>query len=118
MQEAESIYNIIPPMKVEAEKPPMYRSKHSGTIPPTASTFGGAGTSHPPATNLAGAASEKVVSDKACRSMGKHPGSHQPDPQSFMKKNDKCAPIASLKDVKKDLPHLLQPSTLKEKKKP
>jgi len=96
----------------------MYRSKHSGTIPPTASTFGHAQTSHPQATNLAGNAPQKVVAEKACRSMGKHPGSHQPDPQTFLKKNDKSAAVATLKDVKKDLPHLLQPSVLKEKNKP
>jgi len=114
----ESIYNIIPPAEVKPEKPPMYRSKHSGTIPPTASSFGQAGTSHPAATNLAGDASEKVVPDKATRSMGKHPGSHQPDPQSFLKKNDKSMPVASLKDVKRDQPHLLQPSVLMVKNKP
>jgi len=117
-QPEESIYNIIPPKEVAAEKPPMYRSKHSGTIPPTASTFGHAQTSHPQATNLAGVAAQKVVADKGCRTMGKHPGSHQPDPQSFMKKNDKCPPVASLKDVKRDQPHMLQPSVLKEKNKP
>jgi hypothetical protein len=119
MYEAEeSIYNIIPPKQEEVVKPPMYRSKHSGTIPPTASSFGHAQTSHPQATNLAGEAAQKVVPDKTCRSMGKHPGSHQPDAQAFLKKNDKSAPVASLKEVKKDLPHLLQPSVLKEKHKP
>jgi hypothetical protein len=117
-QAEESIYNIIPPKQVEAQKPPMYRSKHSGTIPPTASTFGNAQTSHPQSTNLAGDAPQKVVPDKESRSMGKHPGSHQPDPQSFLKKNDKRAPVASLKDVKNDQPHMLQPSVLKEKNKP
>jgi len=114
----ESIYNIIPLKEVEAEKPPMYRSKHSGKIPPTASTFGQGGTSHPQATNLAGDAPLKVVPDKASRSMGKHPGSHQPDPQSFLKKNDKTAAVAGLKEVKRDQPHLLQPVVIKEKKKP
>jgi hypothetical protein len=118
MQSEESIYNIIPPAVVPPEKPPMYRSKHAGTIPPTASTFGQAGTSHPAATNLAGEASEKVVADKTTRSMGKHPGSHQPDPQTYLKRQEKTSPVKSLKEVKKELPHLLQPTTLTPRTKP
>eukprot|EP00746_Dinoflagellata_sp_MGD_P161773 gnl/MRDRNA2_/MRDRNA2_89045_c0_seq1.p1 gnl/MRDRNA2_/MRDRNA2_89045_c0~~gnl/MRDRNA2_/MRDRNA2_89045_c0_seq1.p1 ORF type:complete len:277 (+),score=85.39 gnl/MRDRNA2_/MRDRNA2_89045_c0_seq1:87-917(+) len=117
-QEEESIYNIIPPKKIEAEKPPMYRSTHSGKIPPTASTFGQAGTSHPMSTNIAGDSKEKVVTDKVGRTFGKHPGSYQPDPQGFLKVGDKNTKVASLADVKKDQPHLLQPSVLKTKNKP
>jgi len=116
--DAESIYNIIPPKKIEAEKPPMYRSTHSGTIPPTASTFGQAGTSHPIMTNIAGETQEKIVPNKSGRSFGKHPGSYQPDPQSFLKVGDKSQKIANLKEVKRDQPHLLQPSTLKTKNRP
>jgi hypothetical protein len=114
----ESIYNIIPPKKIEAEKPPMYRSTHKGTIPPTASTLGQAGTSHPHSTNIAGDTPEKIVANKDGRTFGKHPGSYQPDPQTFMKKGDKNQKVAPLSDVKKDAPHLLQPSTLKTKNKP
>jgi len=117
-QDGESIYNIIPPKQIAAEKPPMYRSSHSGTIPPTASTFGQAGTSHPMSTNIAGDTKKKIVENKSGRTFGKHPGSYQPDPQSFMKSGDKNQKVAPLSDVKKDQPHLLQPSTLKPKNKP
>jgi len=117
-QEEESIYSIIPPKQIEAQKPPMYRSSHSGTIPPTASTFGQAGTSHPMSTNIAGDSSKKIVDNKNGRTFGKHPGSYQPDPQSFMKAGDKNTKVANLSAVKKDQPHLLQPSTLKPKNKP
>merc|ERR1719217_288556 len=118
MQLEESIYNIIPPAVVPPEKPPMYRSTHSGTIPPTASTFGQAGTSHPIMTNIAGGTQEKIVPNKSGRSFGKHPGSYQPDPQSFLKVGDKNTRVAALSDVKKDQPHLVQPATLKPKNKP
>lgn len=117
-EHGESIYNIIPPKKIEAEKPPMYRSTHSGKIPPTASTFGQAGTSHPMSTNIAGDSQAKIVPDKGGRTFGKHPGSYQPDPQGFLKAGDKNTKVAALSDVKKDQPHLLQPTTLKTKNKP
>jgi hypothetical protein len=117
-EQEESIYNIIPPKKIEAEKPPMYRSTHSGKIPPTASTFGQAGTSHPGSTNIAGDSKDKIVSDKTGRTFGKHPGSYQPDPQGFLKCGDKNTKVAPLSDVKKDQPHLLQPTVLKPKNKP
>jgi hypothetical protein len=118
MNMEESIYAIIPPKEVVPEKPPMYRSKHNGTIPPTASTFGHAQTSHPQSTNLGGLSARKVVEDKAGRTMGKVPGSSAPDVQSFLKKNEKNAPVAHLADVKTNEPHLLQPSALKIKNKP
>jgi len=114
----ESIYNIIPPKKIEAEKPPMYRSTHSGTIPPTGSTLGQAGTSHPMMTNIAGDTQEKIVPNKSGRTFGKHPGSYHPDPQTWLKAGDNNQKVSSLKDVKKDQPHLLQPSSLKVKNKP
>merc|ERR1719359_2488494 len=69
-------------------------------------------------TNIAGDSKAKIVSDKDGRTFGKHPGSYQPDPQSFLKVGDKNTKVASLTDVKKDQPHLLQPSTLKAKNKP
>jgi len=96
----------------------MYKSTHSGKIPPTASTFGQSGTSHPMMTNIAGDSQDKIVPDKTGRTFGKHPGSYQPDPQCFMKKGDKATKVPSLTDVKREQPHLLQPSTLKTKNKP
>ena len=35
----ESIYSLLPEKQVVVQKPPMYRSIHSGTCPPTGSTF-------------------------------------------------------------------------------
>jgi hypothetical protein len=114
----ESIYKIIPPKEVRPEKPPMYKSTHKGTIPPTASTFGHAQTSHPVMTNISGAADGKVVPAHSHRTMGKHPGSHQPDTQSWLKKNERTSAVPPLSAVKKDAPHMLQPSVLKVKNKP
>ena len=50
----ESIYNLIPQPVPVPEKPPMYRSKHSGICPPTYSTFGLTGTSKPGFANMGG----------------------------------------------------------------
>ena len=102
----ESIYNIIPPKEVLAEKPPMYRSKHDGKIPPTASTFAGSTVergahsthghhihqhssqkSHPILTNLAGDAQDKILQDRKGRTFGQAPGALKPSPQEFMKKS-------------------------------
>lgn len=118
MDHHESIYNIIPPKEVVHRRPPMYRSRHNGTIPPTASTFGQAQTSHPVATNLSGEAQEKVVPSKSHRSQGKPPGTMKNDVDSFMKKNCKRGKVATLNDVKTVNPELLQPSQLKLKIKP
>jgi hypothetical protein len=114
----ESIYNLIPPEEVVREKPPMYRSKFNGKIPPSASTFGHLGSSHPAATNLAGAAEEKVVPEKAGRTFGKVPGMSRPHPQEFMKKNDKREPVAPLATIKREEPSKLVPSSLKVRHRP
>eukprot|EP00746_Dinoflagellata_sp_MGD_P125460 gnl/MRDRNA2_/MRDRNA2_60219_c0_seq2.p1 gnl/MRDRNA2_/MRDRNA2_60219_c0~~gnl/MRDRNA2_/MRDRNA2_60219_c0_seq2.p1 ORF type:complete len:279 (-),score=78.50 gnl/MRDRNA2_/MRDRNA2_60219_c0_seq2:224-1060(-) len=114
----ESIYKIIPPKEVKPEKPPMYKSTHKGTIPPTASTFGHAQTSHPMMTNLSGEAQQKVVTEKSHRTLGKAPGSHQPDPQGWLKKNERSSSVPPLSQVKREQPHVLQPSVLKTKNKP
>jgi len=114
----ESIYNIIPPKEVRQEKPPMYRSKHSAKVPPTGSTFGQAGTSHPISTNIAGDAPLKVVAEKASRTMGRQPGSQKPDPGNYAKVGVRADKIKTLAEVKKEQPDLLQPSNLKTKLKP
>jgi len=112
----ESIYKIIAPKVVKPEKPPMYKSSHKGSIPPSGSTLGQAGTSHPILTNLSGMAQDRVIKPKSHKTIGKAPGSHQPDPQSWLKKRSSSVP--SLLTVKKEQPHLLQPMTLKTKNKP
>lgn len=116
--EEESIYKIIPPKEVVPEKPPMHKSCHKGSIPPTASTFGHAQTSHPLMTNISGEATDKVVAQKSHRTMGKHPGSHQPDPQTWLKKLEKTEKIPPLSQIKREQPHLLQPSKLSNHTKP
>eukprot|EP00811_Abedinium_folium_P005127 NODE_14722_length_1090_cov_7.134995.p1 GENE.NODE_14722_length_1090_cov_7.134995~~NODE_14722_length_1090_cov_7.134995.p1 ORF type:complete len:297 (-),score=67.49 NODE_14722_length_1090_cov_7.134995:198-1037(-) len=118
MDHGESIYNIIPSTEVAKQKPPMYRSKHNGKIPPTASTFGQAQTSHPILTNYGGDAEEKVVPLKSHRSLGPAPGTVKPDPVRYMQKMTKRAPVAPLEEVQRDRPDLLVPSQLKPKIKP
>jgi len=132
----ESIYNIIPPKEKVQEKPPMYRSQHSGTIPPSASTFAGtisergghasghhihmhaSRTSHPILTNIEGDATKKILDDKMGRTFGKAPGVAKPCPQDFLAKKTMRPTVATLKEVKRDEPHRLHPTTLKTKVKP
>lgn len=114
----ESIYNIIPPKEIRQEKPPMYRSKHNAVVPPTASTFGQAGTSHPMSTNIAGAARNKVVPDKVSRTLGRQPGTQKPDPSGFMKTGTRNEKVKTLTEVKRENPDLLQPSQLRTRLKP
>jgi len=114
----ESIYNIIPPKEVEQEKVKMYRSRHSPRLPPTATTLGGAQTTHPTCMNVAGDALDKLVPLKSARTMGQQPGSARNNPQDYMKKNAKTTTVQSLREVKRNQPSLLQPSELKPKLKP
>jgi len=113
----ESIYNIIPPKVVMPPKPPMHRSMHKGTLPPTASTFGQTGTTLPMLTNLSGDSSKS--SDRmGHRSLGKAPGGYLPDPQSYLKKRTRSSSVPSLPQIKRNHPEVLQPSKLKSKNKP
>jgi len=112
----ESIYKIIPPVFQRPEKPPMYKSTHKGNIPPSGSTLGQAGTSHPMLTNLSGLAQDRVVKPHTHKSLGRAPGSLQPDPNRYLVK--KSSSVPSLPTVKKENPQLLQPTTLKTKTKP
>merc|ERR1719343_1302317 len=106
----ESIYQIIPAKVVEQSKPPMHKSKHSGTVPPTASTFHNKGTTHPGTSNLSGTADAKPVDDKTGRTMGRVPGASKNDPNSYMKGGAKTAKVATLSEVKRTQPHLLKPA--------
>lgn len=112
----ESIYNIIAPKVVMPEKAPMHKSAHKGSIPPTGSTFGQAGTSHPMLTNLSGDAQQQVVRQASHKSIGRAPGSHQPDPNRFLMK--KSSSVPSLARVRKEQPQLLKPVTLTKSKLP
>jgi len=108
----ESIYQIIPPKPVEQERPPMHKSKHSGTMPPTASTFHTPGTTLPGTSNVDGVLPAKPVADLGARTMGKVPGTTRNDPNSYMKKMAKTTKVQSLSEVKKTSPELLQPTSL------
>jgi hypothetical protein len=111
----ESIYNIIPPKVVMPPKPPMHRSMHKGTLPPTASTLGQMGSALPKVRNLGGYA-EKISQKQEHRSWGKAPGKSMPDPQNYMRRRSNSVP--SLLNVKRLHPEVLQPSKLKTKNKP
>jgi hypothetical protein len=114
----ESIYNIIPPKEIQQERMPMHRSKHNPVLPATASTFGGAQTSQPVCMNIAGSADQKLVPNKAGRTMGQAPGSLKKNPTDYMKKNVNTSKVQTLSEVKNSRPDLLQPTQLKPKLKP
>jgi hypothetical protein len=114
----ESIYNIIPPKEIVQDKPPMHRSKHNPKIPPTATTFGGAQTSHPMSMNIAGDAPDRIVPAKKGRTFGKSPGLSKNDPVDYMRSNAQTSKVKTLSEVKRTQPNLLQPSELKPKLKP
>lgn len=118
MDHGESIYNIIPPKFVEQEKPPMYRSRHAGTKPPTASTFHAKSTTHPAVSNLQGDLTDKPVADRHSRTLGRVPGSYKNAPDAYMVKGSKAGQVKSLAQAKKEDPSVLRPSKLKEKHKP
>jgi len=114
----ESIYNIIPPKEIVQEKLPMYRSKHVPTLHPTATTFGGAQTTHPACMNMAGEHADKVVPNKSGRSFGKAPGTQKNIASDYMKKNANTTKVQTLSEVKRANPGVLQPTELKPKLKP
>jgi hypothetical protein len=118
MDSGESIYNIIPPKFVEQEKPPMHRSMHSGTLPPTASTFHTKSTTHPAVSNLNGNLPDKPVANKPSRNFGRVPGSYKNAPDTYMVKGSKAGQVKTLAEAKKDDPSVLRPSKVKEKHRP
>lgn len=88
MQE-ESIYNLIPKEYVPPPKQPLYKSKYSPNIPPTASTFGHHTTSVPNVSNTRGKL-EPIKGPHTSKgdsgTFGKPKGAVKPDPHSFSKK--------------------------------
>jgi len=67
-------------------------------------------------TNLSGEAQGRVVGLKSHKDLGRAPGCLQPNPQKYLTK--KSSSVPTLPTVKKDMPHLLQPTKLKSKNKP
>merc|ERR1719486_392972 len=99
----------------------MYRSKHDPALPPTGTSFGGAGTTHPIAMNISGDTQGKknsIVPSKSNRSFGKPLGSYTNQPTNFMKKSASTGKIQTLRELKRTNPSLLQPTELKPKLKP
>lgn len=118
MDHGESIYNIIPPRPMEQEKPPMYRSKHSGQTPPTASTFHTNSTTHPATSNISGSLADKPVPDRDSRTFGRIPGSYKNDPNGYMKKCAKTGQVDGLAEARRNNPEILKPTKLKDTHKP
>eukprot|EP00929_Paragymnodinium_shiwhaense_P026911 TRINITY_DN1590_c0_g1_i3.p1 TRINITY_DN1590_c0_g1~~TRINITY_DN1590_c0_g1_i3.p1 ORF type:complete len:286 (-),score=74.78 TRINITY_DN1590_c0_g1_i3:301-1158(-) len=107
----ESIYNIVPPKFTPQEKPAMHRSSHSGTLPPSCSTFHTkTNTSYPSVSNFTGDAAGKVCPDKGRSNFGRAPGQSGNDPATYMKKFAKSSSVPSLQEVKMANPGLLVPS--------
>jgi len=114
MYHTESIYNLIPPKPVEMEKPPMHKSAHSPTLPPTASTFPTKGTAHPTVANVAGNLTQKPVKDSSHSNFGKPKGSYADDPNNYMKKGAKTGgKVLTLAEMKQQHPEALAPRELK-----
>lgn len=110
-EHGESIYNIIPPKFQVQEKPPMHRSSHSGTLPPTCSTFHTKiNTTYPSVSNFTGTAVSKVCPDKGRSMFGRAPGQYKNEPTAYMKKFAKSSSVPSLKEIKQTNPGLLVPS--------
>lgn len=117
----ESIYNIVKEVPVKPEKPPRYVSKHSGKVAPTGSTFNLAQTTRPGVSNLAGEQDAtdfgyKYPGEK--RYWGPAPARSMPDPMEYLKASTHAKPVATLKQIKQDMPDKLKPSKLKDKLKP
>merc|ERR1719324_524284 len=91
---------------------------HSGTVPPTGSTFHQPGTTHPACSNLAGDLPAKPVTDKASRTMGTVPGTVKNEPSNFMTKGTRSGKVATLSEIKRTQPDALKPTQLKTKHKP
>jgi len=120
--EEESIYNIVDRVIPDPPKPPMYRSKHDGKLPPTSSTFKTESTSKPGVQNISG---EDAISTgghhkyvKLYSNFGPVPGSGRPDPQAFRDRIAKNVSVKSAEQIKKDAPDLLVPAALKKTSKP
>ena len=93
MYGGESIYALIPqPVEVPA-KPPMHRSRHSGTLPPTYSSFNTVGQAGPGYTNvggnMGGKANDAVVRSHA--TFGKEGNARKPT--EMLKKGSGIKPV-------------------------
>eukprot|EP00437_Effrenium_voratum_P039122 CAMPEP_0181465096 /NCGR_PEP_ID=MMETSP1110-20121109/35775_1 /TAXON_ID=174948 /ORGANISM="Symbiodinium sp., Strain CCMP421" /LENGTH=275 /DNA_ID=CAMNT_0023589857 /DNA_START=63 /DNA_END=890 /DNA_ORIENTATION=+ len=112
MMHQESIYNIIPPKPMVQERPPMYKSKHSHALPPSASTFPPQGTTCAVA-NIGGSL-DQPGGDKSHSTFGKPKGAYCDDPGLYLKKQERSGgKVLTLKEMKKEHPEALVPKQLK-----
>jgi hypothetical protein len=86
MEFEESIFNLIPKEAYVPPKDPRYKSKHSYTVAPTASTFGLKTTSKPGVSNMSGAVeppsgSHSMKAPSATFGLSK--GGAKPNPNTF-----------------------------------
>ncbi|CAK0805398.1 unnamed protein product [Prorocentrum cordatum] len=86
-------------------------------MPPTASTFHTKGSTVGATSNISGEMTQKSVPDRGGRGFGKPPGACAPDTQKRMQASA-AKKVATLSEVKKTNPDLLQPSQLKPKIRP
>jgi len=118
----ESIYNIVDRVIPDPPKPPMYRSKHNGKIPPTCSTFKCSTTSKPGVQNINGQDEENVGGHhefkKDAANFGHVPGTGRPDPQAFRDRISTKKAVKSAEEIHKEDPEKLIPSELKKQHRP
>jgi hypothetical protein len=91
MNQEESIYNIIPKLKISHFYHRLYHSKHSPLIPPTSSTFNLHGTSFPEVSNINGDNSLPIGGHPLkgeSMTFGLPIGSYKPNPKKYHKKGD------------------------------
>ena len=90
MQRDECIYNLIPKVIPQAQKPKRHVSKHDPKLKPTGSTFGFRGKATISGSNL-GSNPKRIEAKKKAQSFGSVV--QKPDPRKFMKKGSRCTSV-------------------------
>jgi len=114
----ESIYNIVPQKVVSEPRPPMFRSKIPGKLPPTASTFNSPNSTQPAVSNVAGDATNMANKSRSHAEFGKPLGSYKREPIDFTRKFSRSSSVPTLLEVKRTNPDILKPTKLKESRFP
>lgn len=89
MQREECIYNLIPRIVIEPEKPERYKSKHDPKTAPTGTTFGVHGKTRLEGANLGA----KTTPDMPASARGFGRVTYKADPKTFTKKGERCTTI-------------------------
>ncbi|KAL8000459.1 putative enkurin [Plasmopara halstedii] len=93
MQRDECIYNLIPKVHEEPEKPQRYRSKFDPHVQPTGSTFGLRGKTKLEGANLG--CSEQMDKPASARGFGRLQS--KPDPKAFIRKGERSSTAVVIK---------------------